>query len=68
MNRKQSNSYYNYNDAKCCNNCRKREDISEESGMKKGTLILCDNILLRCEENTNTRVDKSFVCNLWEAE
>jgi hypothetical protein len=67
MNRKQFEQWYNYKISKNCTTCKKGEDVSEEYGKKKNSIILCDSLLENCNENTNTRVDKSFICDLWEA-
>jgi hypothetical protein len=66
MNRKQFDLFHDYKPSRCCSNCSNFYDISEEIGRKSRTLLLCDNILIRCEENTDTRIDKYFVCDLWE--
>jgi hypothetical protein len=67
MNRKQFEQWYDYNISKTCANCKNSEDVSEEYEKKGKTVILCDKILACCNENTNTRVDKYFICDLWEA-
>jgi hypothetical protein len=68
MNRKEFEQYYDYKPSKRCANCKYKYDVSLGYGKKENTIILCDKILVYCEENTNTRVDKYFKCNLWEAE
>jgi hypothetical protein len=67
MNIKKFEQYYNYKSSKSCANCKYNYDVSLEYGKKENTIILCDKMLVYCEENTDTRVNKSFVCNLWEA-
>jgi hypothetical protein len=68
MNRKEFEQYFNYKYSKKCTNCKYKYDVSLGYGKKENTIILCDKILSYCNENTNTKIDKSFVCNAWEAE
>jgi hypothetical protein len=67
MTREQFEQYYNYRVSKSCTNCKYNYDVSVEYGKKENTIILCDKILAYCNENTNTKIDKYFVCHLWEA-
>jgi hypothetical protein len=67
MNRKQFEQWHDYAPSKNCANCKNSEDISEEYGKQEKTIILCDKILEFCNENTNTRVNKYFICDLWMA-
>jgi hypothetical protein len=67
MNRQEFEEYHNYKISKTCTNCKYNYDVSSGYGKRENTIILCDKILLYCNENTHTRVDKSFVCDLWEA-
>jgi hypothetical protein len=67
MNRKQFELYHNYKVSKSCANCRYNYDVSLDYGKKENTVILCDKMLVLCIEYKNTRVNKSFKCDLWEA-
>jgi hypothetical protein len=67
MNREQFEIYHNYKISKSCANCKYNYDVSIGYGKMQNTIILCDKILAYCNENTNTRVNKYFVCNLFEA-
>jgi hypothetical protein len=64
MTREQFEMYMNYKQ-KTCANCYNSEDISEEIGNPKLSVILCEEMLKRCI--SNNKVERSHCCNLWRA-
>jgi hypothetical protein len=64
MTREQFEMYMNYKQ-KTCSNCYNGEDVSEEMGKHKLSVILCEEMLIR--RISNNMVERSRCCNLWRA-